>query len=308
MLTRLRVNGFKNLLDIDVRFGPFTCIAGLNGAGKSNLFDAIRFLNLLTKHPIMEAVQLLRETKGRSPEPRSLFTAFEGFRADELRFTAEMIVAREVQDDFGVSATASISTLRYDVAFRLGSENGGDRLELVSESLVPISLAEARRVVGFPISAEFRDSSMTGARRGGPFISSKDGVVTAHQEKHGGRKVPAPKSSRTLIGGAASDDFPTILAAHREMESWQTLLLEPSAMRAPSFYQDPKAIDPRGANLPATIFRLQKQETRRDSIGAELANILSRLIEDIDDLRIRDDAKTESYTLEVRGRDGVDEE
>lgn len=27
MLTRFKVNGFKNLVDVDVRFGPFTCIA-----------------------------------------------------------------------------------------------------------------------------------------------------------------------------------------------------------------------------------------------------------------------------------------
>jgi AAA15 family ATPase/GTPase len=41
MLTRLRVNGFKNLVDVDVRFGTFTCIAGPNGVGKSNLLNAI---------------------------------------------------------------------------------------------------------------------------------------------------------------------------------------------------------------------------------------------------------------------------
>ena len=40
MLTRLKVNGFKNLVDVDVRFGPFTCLAGVNEVGKSNLFDA----------------------------------------------------------------------------------------------------------------------------------------------------------------------------------------------------------------------------------------------------------------------------
>ncbi len=47
MLTRLQVSGFKNLVDVDVRFGPFTCVVGPNGAGKSNLFDAIRFLHAL---------------------------------------------------------------------------------------------------------------------------------------------------------------------------------------------------------------------------------------------------------------------
>ena len=39
MLTRLKVSGFKNLVDVDIRFGPFTCIAGPNAVGKSNLFE-----------------------------------------------------------------------------------------------------------------------------------------------------------------------------------------------------------------------------------------------------------------------------
>ena len=308
MLTRLRVQGFKNLLDVDVRFGPFTCIAGPNGAGKSNLFDAIRFLHLLTQHPIMEAVQRLREAKGRSPEPRSLFTTFEGYTAPEMRFTAELIVDREVQDNLGVSARAGISTLRYEVTFRLQNEDGAERLVLAKEQLQPITLTEAKRMLGFPKSRQFTDSSITG-RRPKPFISTSDEegepVVRVHQEGHGGRRLLAPKSSQTVIGGVASSDYPTVLAAHREMQSWQTLLLEPSAMRAPSLYQDARVIDPRGGNLPATVFRLQKNEQRLGSTCAELANRLSELIEDVQELRVRDDPKTESLTLEVRGRDGV---
>ena len=305
MLTRLRVQGFKNLLDVDVCFGPFTCIAGPNGAGKSNLFDAIRFLSLLTKHPIMEAVQLLRETKGRSPEPGSLFTAMQGRVAPEMRFTADLIIDRNVQDDFGVPAIAAISSLRYEVAFRLSKEDGADRLELFSESLQPMRLEEARRAVAFPASTEFKTSAIAG-RRVGAFISTDEsGSITVHQEGHGGRKVPAPKSSRTVIGGLASSDFPTVLAAQREMASWQTLLLEPSAMRSPSFYQDPRSLDSRGANLPATINRLQKHEKRPGQVCAELANLLSRLIEDTAQLNVRDDPKTETLTLEVRGRDGL---
>jgi predicted ATPase len=305
MLTRLRIRGFKNLLDVDLRFGPFTCIAGLNGAGKSNLFDAIRFVNLLTRHPLMEAVQMLRETKGRSPEPRSLFTSFQDYRAPELSFIAEMIVDREVQDDFGVPAEAAISTLRYELTFRLAMEAGAERLELAGESLKHISLANARREIAFTKSAEFKASCITG-RRTEPFISTGlDGEITVHQEGHGGRKLPAPKSSRTVIGGMATSDFPTVLAAHKEMASWQTLLLEPSAMRAASSYQDSRYIDPRGANLPATIYRLQKQEARPGQVCTTLANKLAELIQDVDELRIRDDPKTETLTLEVRGKDGI---
>ena len=60
MLTRLEVDGFKNLDRIDVRLGPFTCIAGPNGVGKSNLFDAISFLAALAGRPRVEAASTVR--------------------------------------------------------------------------------------------------------------------------------------------------------------------------------------------------------------------------------------------------------
>jgi predicted ATPase len=308
MLTRLQVKGFKNLLDVDVRFGPFTCVAGRNAAGKSNLFDAIRFLHLLTQHPIMEAVKLVRETKGRAPDPRSLFTSFGDFVAPEIRFVADLLVNQEVQDDFGVSAMAAITSLRYTLALRMSNGDGMERLELAEESLSPVKQGEARRNLGFPTENLFRDSVIKG-RRVGDFIStlpSEAGAqIRVHQDGHGGRTVPAPRSSRTVLGGTASSDFPTILAAHREMESWRTLLLEPSAMRAPAFYSDPRFLDARGANLPAAIERLRRKESYKGQVYSSLANQLSDLIDDIRDVRIRDDEKTETFTLEARGRDGV---
>ena len=308
MLTRLHVRGFKNLLDVEIHLGPFTTIAGLNAVGKSNLFDAVRFLHLLTQHPIMEAVQFLREAKGRSPEPRSLFTAFGQFRAPEFRLTADMLLQRDVQDDFGVEAKAAISSVRYEVGFRLNEEERPERLELISESLVPIPISNAQRELRFPAKREFRNSVITG-RRVGDFISTipeeSGPQIKVHQEGHGGRMVPAPKSSRTVLGGLASSDFPTLLAAHREMESWQTLLLEPSAMRAPSDYRDPRVVDSRGAFLPAAIERLARAEKDKTKVYAAVANRLAELIEDVQEVRIVDDPKTETFTLEVRDRDGI---
>lgn len=304
MLTRLRVKGFKNLLDVDLQFGPFTCIAGPNAAGKSNLFDAIRFLYLLTQHPIVEAVKLLREAKGRSLEARTLFTTFGMFRAPEIRFEAELLVRREATDDFGVPAEAAISSLRYSVAFRLSEEDGAERLELAEESLIPITLEEARRGLRSWAGKPFLDSAVSG-RRTTPFISTAGSEIKLHQEGHGGRKLPAPKSSWTVLGGTKSSDFPTVLAAHREMASWRTLLLEPSAMRAPSFYSDERSIDARGGNLPATLERLRRSEDKPGGTLSEITNGLSELIDDVLELRIRDEEKTESFTLEARSKGGV---
>lgn len=286
-------------------FGPFTCIAGPNAAGKSNVFDAIRFLALLTQHPILEAVKQLREAKGRSSQPSTLFSSFLDGPSREMMFRAEMIVDRDVEDDFGEQAKAAISSLRYEVRFRLGDDGDNERIQLVNEKLEPIPVGKAGTVLKFPHSVRFRNSCVTGARRGGPFVStgSERGVaqIRLHQEGHGGRKVTAPKSSRTVVGGTATADFPTILAAHREMASWQTMLLEPSAMRAPSFYSDPKEIDTTGANLPSALHRLEKTDVR---VLSELSNRLSELIEDVRGVKIHDDERTETLTLMVTGKDG----
>ena len=306
MLTRLKIQGFKNLLDLEVTFGPFTCIAGENGVGKSNLFDAIQFLHLLTMMPIMEAVKGIREAKGRGPDASSLFTSFGAFRAEEIRFVADMVVERKVQDDFGVAAEAQRSTLRYTVAFELQQENGSERLVLREESLLGIKVEDARRDLPFDSTARFRNSVLT-AKSGGSkkFISTEGAEIKVHQEGHGGRRVPAPKSQLTVIGGMASSDFPTILSVHREMAAWQTLMLEPSAMRSPSHYGDPAFIDTRGGNLPKVIDRLRRAEDERGAVMAEIANRLATLIDDVKEVRLREDELSQTITLEARGSDGV---
>lgn len=45
MLTRLRVQGFKSLLDAEVRFPSLAVLFGLNTAGKSNILDALRLVS-----------------------------------------------------------------------------------------------------------------------------------------------------------------------------------------------------------------------------------------------------------------------
>ncbi|HEX7672164.1 MAG TPA: AAA family ATPase, partial [Polyangiaceae bacterium] len=60
MLTRLEVDGFKNLREVGVYLGPFTCISGPNGVGKSNLFDAIAFLSALAQMSLMDAALSVR--------------------------------------------------------------------------------------------------------------------------------------------------------------------------------------------------------------------------------------------------------
>ena len=309
MLTRLHVRGFKSLLDVEIEFGPFTCVAGSNGVGKSNLFDAIHFLHLLSSETIGEAVRGLRSTRGRSLDPASLFTALGDRRAEEMRFTADMIMPREVEDLVGETVKASTSAVRYEIAFRLDESSRPSRLELVHESLVPILPADARQAIGFPASEGFMNSCISGKPKGS-FVSTdltEDGpAIKLHGEflSAGRHRTLPPKSPRTAVAGLADSLHPTVLAVQSEMQSWRTLMLEPSAMRAPSEYGRPGIVDDRGGNLPATLARLTGQEAKPGQTLAELVNRLSDLIDDVRGLELRDDPQTETYTVEARDAAG----
>ena len=118
MLTRIEADGFKNLVEFALDLGPYTCIAGVNGVGKSNVFDAIRFLSLLTDHTINQAALQIRSPEQDTGEIGDLFFSANGERRGKIKMAAEMIVDSAVVDDFGRPGDASSTFLRYEVAFR----------------------------------------------------------------------------------------------------------------------------------------------------------------------------------------------
>jgi predicted ATP-dependent endonuclease of OLD family len=159
MLTRLRVSGFKNLVDVDVRFGPFTCIAGANGVGKSNLLDAIVFLSALAGYPLMDAALSVRDEGGRSGDVRSLFHHVGDDYVPEMTFEAEMLVSEKAFDDLGQEAVATSTLLKYEVSLRYrldASTPSIGALELTKEQLSHITLGEARKHLLFPHSTSWR--------------------------------------------------------------------------------------------------------------------------------------------------------
>ena len=92
MLTRFEVSGFKNLRDVVVDFGPFTCIAGPNGVGKSNLFDAIQLLSALSRTSFSRAFGEIRAGGGQRGTVRSMLSPEALAGEENLRLAAELIV------------------------------------------------------------------------------------------------------------------------------------------------------------------------------------------------------------------------
>jgi predicted ATPase len=65
MITRLRVRGFKSLLDVDVAFGPLTVLVGTNGSGKTSVLEAIKFLRDAVLRPVNIGASSRSLYKGR---------------------------------------------------------------------------------------------------------------------------------------------------------------------------------------------------------------------------------------------------
>ena len=249
MLTRLEVDGFKNLMGVRVDFGPLTCIAGPNSVGKSNLFDAIRLLSLLADHTLVEAALRVRDGDLETSDLRDLFyraTPHGEHTEAELRFriAAELIVDPQVRDDFGRAAQVTSTFLRYDV--QIGYEPPDQRgtlgrLVLLEEKLDYITEGEAVSRLTFPHSAKFFRAAVVKNKRKtqSGFISTRqasDGQteIVVHQDggsRGPGQVAPASSAPKTIVGTSNTSATPTILAARREMQSWRFLALEPSAMR-----------------------------------------------------------------------------
>ena len=326
MLTRLRVSGFKNLVDADVRFGPFTCIAGANGVGKSNLFDAITFLSALADRPLVDAALSVRDEGGRTTDLRSLFFRVGDSYAPEMSFDAEMIVPGSGLDDLGQEAQASITFLRYSVslAYRVDdSLRSLGSLELMKEELVHINQGDAREHLPFPHRPAWRNSAVTGRRTASPFISTEgegaQRIIKQHQDGRTGR--PHSRSAanllRTVLSVANAAESPTALLARNEMRSWRLLQLEPSSLRRPDEFMAPTKLGTDGAHLASTLHHLGRiggksganghaDDDLESRVYARVANRLAELIEDIRSVSIDRDERRELLTLMVTGRDGTE--
>ncbi len=327
MLTRLKVSGFKNLVDIDVEFGPFTCVAGANGTGKSNLFDAIQFLSALANDSLMNAALSVRAETGKTTDVRNLFHRVGNKYDEEMSFEAEMIVPYSGKDDLGQRAEAKITFLRYSTKLVYREDetllNRGS-LELVHEELTHINKSDAPKHLHFKPSRVWRNSVVRArGRRSRPFIATvvdenNNRIVKLHQDGNQGRPRTylAANLPRTILSSVNAIESPTALLAKREIQSWRLLQLEPSALREPDEFTTPSGLGIDGSHLPATLDYLARSFGNGNSDNSDndgmntwvydqVAERLSELIDDVGQVQIDRDERRQLLTLEVQDRGGT---
>lgn len=260
MLTRIEINGFKNLLGFSADFGPFTCIAGPNAVGKSNLFDAIEFLSLLTRFPLEEAASRVRQTSGSVESARRLFWNNGSSWAESITIIAEMIVPHRVEDGLGQWAHPESVCLRYGLVLRY--DKG---LRLVGEWLETGSRF-VNKFIRFPHSSDF--ARVYGERYSHDDLRRKGGLFTLGAGMRIGGPATAnfdlANASQTFLSAYATADHPLVLAANREMASWRRLNMDPATLRTPDPAGRYQPMGNRGEHLPGLMRRLTDPTNHSD--------------------------------------------
>lgn len=307
MITRIKIDGFKSLLNTELYFDTFTCIAGVNAIGKSNFFDALMFLSKLADHTIVDAAKSIRSENQKHSEIKDIFYKNGNDYYSKMSFEVDMLVARSAEDDLGQMAEASITSLRYVLELQLNQENSNRELiEIIKEELKPIPRTEARKNIHFNPSTEWVRSVIYGQKTTS-FISTENNKVRLHQDGGGGRTTLfiAEKMPRTLLSTVTAES-PTAFMVRHEMRNWLMLQLEPSALREPnSIYEVKNAeMTAYGNNLPATLYRLHLAE-KEGSVYQRLTNQMKELVPSVDEIMIDNDEKRNLLTLQIRFKDGL---
>jgi predicted ATPase len=300
MITKLEINGFKTFENFEIVFKPFVVIAGSNGSGKSNLFDAIRLLSSLAEKDLRTA---FGEQRGTFAE---LFTQYsQDQRADKMQFAVELFIDSTVKDDFNKEATLGHQRLRYEIHISKRKEERSnlERLYVDHEALRFINRGDDDWWKAFCLGDEWKSKKISRSYK--PYINTenKNGikVISIRQDGvRGGKPTPIQDLERSVLSGINDASYPHAFAVREEMRHWKQFQFSPMELRKPSPMLGADFIDIEGRNLAAMLKRTEAHEpgTLR-SISRTIQNILPEIRE----VYIDEDLARNQYILMVRSVD-----
>ncbi len=302
MITKIEISGFKSFYKFEVTLSPFVVVAGLNAAGKSNLFDAIQLLSRLSQVKIIEAFSNLRG------EAHEMFTKHnDGTSSDQIHFAVELLLDKQVRDEWGGFADLKYTRLRYvlDIVRRPDHRNI-ERLFVLNEELTVIPRSKDKWYNNYVGKHNFNwHVQVTGGRA--PFISTKEQnnitTINLHQDKgSSGKPRPAADLESTMLSSVTNTDFPHALAVKKEMENWNFLQLNPVELRKPaSKFTARDFMSADGAGLAGTLFRIKSNNPLHlNSISRDMANLIPGII----GLDVVEDEIEKKYVIKAKMDDG----
>ena len=303
MITRIEIDGFKTFRNFSLDLRPFTTIVGPNASGKSNLFDAIKFVSRLVQTDIRDA---MRDLRGR---PVELFRVTRpGRRHPRMTFAIEVLLHSRGVDVFGTTFELRAQRLRYEVevAARRSEDNRFEDVYIRQERCAPIPKNQER--------APFIESSGAVRYDGRlkPFIttsSDSHGEPRAMEiRQDGARKrgrpvtLSAAEAPRTALSTIATAEFPHLYALRDMLSSVQFLHVDPQASRRPTDRLAPRQMLPDASNLATVLAKLRAEtssDVRPDGVLSDIGTDLSSLIPSVARLEVQDSRDASEYSFSV---------
>ena len=306
MITSIEIDGFKTFDAFKVELAPFQVIVGVNGVGKSNLFDALRLLSSLAEKELHTS---FLEQRG---EARELFTTLPGgSTVFKMRLVVEMLIERQVQDSLGENATLRYNRLRYVLELRRSTPL--DRIYVHREYLRTIPEAEDEWAKKYGLSSENGWLLPSSKRHYFIYTVSKESerprTIILRRER--GIKARARRISdidkleRTMLSSVTEVSYPHVFAAREELRKWKFLQLDAQALRKPGKMFVPPYLAEDGANLPTVLNRMnlaggEEEPYFLGNVARDLANLVPGLI----GLEIDADNEQERYHIKAKTQDG----
>ena len=308
VITRIEIDGFKTFENFKLDLRPFTAVVGPNASGKSNLFDAIKFISRLAQTDIREAMQELR---GR---PEELFRRTAAKRFDRMAFAVEVLLEPHGTDPFGKSFELRTQRIRYEleIAIRTGADRRLEGVYVHREHCLPIRRKEERG------SIAWNSGSVRYGQQSKPFIATRSGsseeshVIEIRQDGPGKRGRPlalsAREASRTGLSTVTTAEFPHLYALRTLLSSIQFLQIDPQASRRATDRLAPRRLLPDASNLATVLARLMEEtrtEKRPDGLLSDVVADLSSLIPSVTGLVVRDDPGDSEYSFTLQLADSL---
>ena len=266
MLKRLHVKGYKSLSDVEIRLPPLTLLFGPNASGKSNFLDALQLLSkLATSRTLREAF----DPPYRGKPLESFFVGEKGLRGlveQEQRvfsIEADLRLSEAVVD----SVNRQIREMRRPSGEGRSEEAGSApvrehdlRYRVEIEMLLPSGIL---RTTDEYLAALNARGEPAGKRK--PFIERQGEKIHLRLEGQAHPRYYDRYLDHTILSMPHyPPHYPHLVAARRELESWQFFYFEPrERMRAANPIKEVRHMGLMGEELAAFLNTLQALKPRQ---------------------------------------------
>lgn len=297
MITHIEIDGFKTFEDFSLELQPFSAVVGPNASGKSNLFDALRFISLLAQSDIRTAMQGLRG------EPEELFRRTVDGTADKMRFAIEALLSPEGTDPFGKKYEIKSQRIRYEIELSITHDASGlPRILISHEMCKPISRKAEK-------SKFFSGAGISYAPPSNPFIETiKDPYAFQIRQDGVGKRgrpmtIPAHEASRSALSTITTAEFPHLFALRTLLSSVRFLEINPKASRRVNDrFERSSSLEADASNLAAVLARIKVDTTtdeRPDGVIADISADLASLIPSVHRVEVESDDRTKEYSFGI---------